>query len=78
MRFGSGFELIIRIKTDLDPQHCNLKGVCHEIFYPYFFMIRTQILAPDKQPKVFFEFGFDFAEIFDHKVISAVCNIRQR
>ena len=44
-----------------------LKGVCHEIFDPYFFfMIRTHLGL---------KFGFDFAEIFDHKLISAVCII---
>ena len=57
---------------------CPVKEVCHKIFEPLFFSWFVPIWAPDKQPKVFFEFGFDFAEIFDHKVISAVCNIRQR
>ena len=33
--------------------HARLKGVCHEIFYPYFFMIRTHIWASDKQANIF-------------------------
>ena len=42
-----------------------LKGVCHEIFDLYFFHDSNPSWAPGKQV---FEFGFDFAEIFDLKV----------
>ena len=55
----------------------DLKGVCHEIFDPYFFMIRTH-LGLWLTAQSIFEFGFDFAEIFDHKVVSAVCIPPQR
>ena len=44
-----------------------IKGECVMNFWPpFFFMIRTWAL--DKQVKIIFEFGFDLAEIFDHKV----------
>ena len=46
---------------------CCLKGVCHEIFDLHLFHDSTPF-GP-----LIFEFCFDFAEIFDHKVISAVC-----
>ena len=53
-----------------------LKGVCHEIFDPHFFMIRIH-LGPWWTGKSIFELGFDFVEIFYHKVGSAVCNTSQ-
>ena len=42
-----------------------LKGVCHKIFNLHFFMIWTH-LGPWWTS--IFEFGFNFANIFDHKV----------
>ena len=50
----------------------NLKGMCHEIFDLKFFSWLEPIWAPDKQAYSIFEFGLDFVEIFDHKVVSAV------
>ena len=45
----------------------SLKRVCHEIFDLHLFHDSTPF-GP-----LIFEFCFDFAEIFDHKVISAGC-----
>ena len=52
----------------------SLKAVCHEMFDPFFSWFEP-IWALINSLKYIFEFGFDFAAIFDHKVISAVCNI---
>ena len=46
-----------------------LKGVCHEIFDLPFYDSNPSG-PPDKQTKVFFEFGSEFVEIFDHKGVS--------
>ena len=54
-----------------------LKAVCHEMFDPFFSWFEP-IWARINSLKYIFEFGFDFAAIFDHKVISAVCNIPRR
>ena len=51
------------------------KGSVSRDFLPLFFSWFEPIWAPDKQPLSIFQFGFDLAEIFDHKGISAVCNI---
>ena len=55
-----------------------LKGsVSRDFRPPVFFMIRTY-LGHWWTGLSIFEFCFDFVEIFDHKVVSAVCNIPRR
>ena len=51
--------------------HSTFKGSVSRDFLPPFFSCFEPIRAPDKQAKALFEFGFEFAEIFDHKVVSA-------
>ena len=43
--------------------------MCHEIFELYFFHDSNPSKHLINRLK-YFEFGFDFAEIFDHKVVS--------
>ena len=55
-----------------------LKGVCHKIFDLQFLSWFEPIWAPEKQAEwSIFRFCFDFVEIFDHKVASAVWNTPQ-
>ena len=49
-----------------------LKGVCHEIFELQFFN-DSNPFGPLINRLKYFQIQFDFVEIFDHKVISAVC-----
>ena len=51
----------------------DFKGNVSRDFGPPFFSWFNPIWAPDKLAKRIFEFGFNFAETFDHKVIFTVC-----
>ena len=48
------------------------KGSVSRYFKPLFFPWFKPIWAHDKQVKSIFEFGFDYAEIFEHKLVSTV------
>ena len=49
-----------------------MKGHCHEIFQPYFFMILTHVGLLFVSNRIF-EYGFDFTEIFETKVRKFFC-----
>ena len=53
----------------------SLKGSVSRDFFSFNISLFEPIWATDKQLKVFSNSALDFAEIFDHKGISAVCNI---
>ena len=54
-----------------------LKEVCHEIFDLQFFFYDSNIYGPlINRLNSIFEVGFDFVEIFDHKVLSALCSVQ--
>ena len=61
-------------KLPLEHYTVLFKGSVSRDFRLLFFSWFEPIWATDKQPLSIFEFSFDLAEIFDHKVISALCS----
>ena len=46
----------------------SVKGNVSRDFRPLFFHDLNPSIGPDKPGKKIFDFGFDFAEVFDHRV----------